>query len=202
MLTIGVRGAAGVVQVGDAVAETGAEVEQRGRRLVGHPRVAVGRAGDDALEQPEHRAHPGTVSSAATKCISDVPGFAKQTSTPESTSVRIRAWAPFMAGLPSRRWCRGSGSRRVERDLDAAHEVDLHRVLELQVVPLLGLADPVLARDRPPERHPDLEQLAHHPVAHLGIGLEDREVDVAVAGVPAVPRSRTGSPSRARSPSP
>ena len=37
----------------------------------------------------------GTVSSAATKCISDVPGLAKHTSTPPSTKVLIRAWAPF-----------------------------------------------------------------------------------------------------------
>ena len=37
----------------------------------------------------------GTASSAATKCISDVPGLVKHTSTPESTSVRSSAWAPF-----------------------------------------------------------------------------------------------------------
>src|SRR5580693_5143536 len=39
---------------------------------------------------------PLTLSSAATKCISDVPGFEKQTSTPESTSVRTRLSAPFI----------------------------------------------------------------------------------------------------------
>jgi hypothetical protein len=33
----------------------------------------------------------GTSSSAATKCISEVPGFAKHTSTPASTSVRMSA---------------------------------------------------------------------------------------------------------------
>ena len=37
----------------------------------------------------------GTVSSAATKCISEVPGLVKHTSTPPSTSVRMRACAPF-----------------------------------------------------------------------------------------------------------
>src|SRR5205085_4755195 len=39
----------------------------------------------------------GTVSSAATKCISDVPGLVKHLVTPAFTSVRIRAWAPFIA---------------------------------------------------------------------------------------------------------
>src|SRR5690606_33908539 len=39
---------------------------------------------------------PSTLSRAATKCISEVPGFEKQTSTPESTSVRTRLSAPFM----------------------------------------------------------------------------------------------------------
>src|SRR5689334_15625363 len=39
---------------------------------------------------------PATLSSAATKCISDVPGFAKHTSTPQPTNVRTRDSAPFM----------------------------------------------------------------------------------------------------------
>ena len=38
----------------------------------------------------------GTSSSAATKCISEVPGLAKQTSTPASTSVERSARAPFI----------------------------------------------------------------------------------------------------------
>ena len=38
----------------------------------------------------------GTASRACTKCISEVPGFMKQTSTPESTRVRIIACAPFI----------------------------------------------------------------------------------------------------------
>src|ERR1700680_693496 len=39
---------------------------------------------------------PSTLSSAATKCISDVPGLPKQTSTPDPTNVRNRLSAPFM----------------------------------------------------------------------------------------------------------
>jgi len=38
----------------------------------------------------------GSLSSAATKCISLVPGLVKQTSMPASASVVMRAWAPFM----------------------------------------------------------------------------------------------------------
>src|SRR5204862_1119165 len=40
---------------------------------------------------------PSTRSSAATKCISEVPGLAKQTSTPPATNVRTRLSAPFIA---------------------------------------------------------------------------------------------------------
>src|SRR5215468_4744570 len=43
---------------------------------------------------------PSTRSSAATKCISEVPGLAKQTSTPPATNVRTRLSAPFMVSLP------------------------------------------------------------------------------------------------------
>src|SRR3954470_7766336 len=45
---------------------------------------------------------PSTRSRAATKCISEVPGLVKQTSTPPSTRVRTRLSAPFMVlGVPS-----------------------------------------------------------------------------------------------------
>ena len=47
----------GVVEVRERVAQAGAEVQQRRGRDPGHPAVAVGRAGGDALEQREHRPH-------------------------------------------------------------------------------------------------------------------------------------------------
>src|SRR3954468_11472634 len=43
---------------------------------------------------------PSTRSRAATKCISEVPGFEKQTSTPPATNVRTRLSAPFIACSP------------------------------------------------------------------------------------------------------
>ena len=51
-------GAAGVVQVRQAVAQAGPEVQQHGGRTAGDPRVAVRRAGGDAFEQREHATHP------------------------------------------------------------------------------------------------------------------------------------------------
>jgi hypothetical protein len=52
-------GLAGVVQVGEAVAQPRPEVQQRGGRAPRHAAVAVGRAGGDALEKREHAAHLG-----------------------------------------------------------------------------------------------------------------------------------------------
>src|SRR5204863_6627585 len=43
---------------------------------------------------------PSTRSSAATKCISEVPGLAKHTLTPPPTSVRTKLSAPFIATSP------------------------------------------------------------------------------------------------------
>src|SRR5438105_6144601 len=45
---------------------------------------------------------PSTRSSAATKCISEVPGLAKHTLTPPPTKVRTRLSAPFMISSDSR----------------------------------------------------------------------------------------------------
>ena len=59
--------------------------------------------GDSSLPEPgpDHvnfsfRSMPSTLSSAATKCISEVPGFVKQTCTPLFTSVRTKLSAPFI----------------------------------------------------------------------------------------------------------
>ena len=58
---------------------------------------------------------------------------------------------------------------------------DLHRVLELEEVRLLLDADAVLARDGPADGHRRLgDQAAEQLGPRLGVGLEDRQVDVAV----------------------
>ena len=46
-----------VMQIGQAIAQSAAQVQQRGRRLVGHARIAVGRTGGHTLEQGQHRTH-------------------------------------------------------------------------------------------------------------------------------------------------
>ena len=46
-----------VVQIGEPVAEPGAEMKQRARGLAGHAVIAVGGAGDDAFEQAQHATH-------------------------------------------------------------------------------------------------------------------------------------------------
>src|SRR6266436_2443565 len=50
--------------------------------------------------RPSTQRMPSTRSRAATKCISEVPGLEKQTSTPPATSVRTRLSAPFIVPLP------------------------------------------------------------------------------------------------------
>src|SRR3954447_25566773 len=77
----------------------------------------------------------GTSSSAATKCISDVPGLVKQVRTPASTSVRSRAWAPVgTSALPHR------GAGVVERG--AVHAGDRGLPGEAQRRVQVGLHDP------------------------------------------------------------
>ena len=135
----------------------------------------------------------GTASSAATKCISDVPGFMKHVSTPHATSVRISACAPFTVVssltskmVPGLRMPCGSNAvliRRIKREL--------HGVLERGNVRLLLRADAVLARDGAAERHPRGEDVADQVVPHLGVLLEHRQVHVAVAGVAAADDERS-----------
>src|ERR1700729_1526668 len=67
---------------------------------------------------------PPTLSSAATKCISDVPGFEKQTSTPESTSVRTRLSAPFIFSSPGSGALSERAPLRRRSALHPHHEVD------------------------------------------------------------------------------
>ena len=50
---------AGVVQVGQAIAQAAAQVQQRSCRLVGHAGVAVGGTGGYAFKQGQHGAHFG-----------------------------------------------------------------------------------------------------------------------------------------------
>ena len=82
---------AGVVQVGRPLYQAGAEVKAGRRRLVAMRRTRRRRR----WRRPRADPPISRTSRAATKCTSRCRG-SWQTSTPESTSVRMSAWAPFM----------------------------------------------------------------------------------------------------------
>ena len=48
---------AGVVEICQAIAEARAEMQKSARWFPGHPRVTVGRAGDDSLKKTQNAAH-------------------------------------------------------------------------------------------------------------------------------------------------
>src|SRR4051794_16611221 len=109
----------------------------------------------------------GTESSAATKCISEVPGLVKHVVTPPSTSVRSRAWAPLgISAIPDRRGGvveRGpvdAGDRGLAGQPERGVEVGLE---DLEHVLDPGLAAP---RDRPRPRAAD-EHRARSERDHL-----------------------------------
>ena len=144
----------------------------------------------------------GTSSRAATKCISEVPGLAKQTSTSAPTSVERRARAPFMRSLLTLLSARGQSARGlslrraehpvgtqdplgVEHFLYGAHQPQRGRVRQLQEVGHLLGAHPVLARHRTSGRRRRPEDLPGDRLALRHVGLEHGQVHVAVAHVPA-----------------
>ena len=57
----GSKGAFGVVQVGQAVGESRAQVQQGGGGFVGHSAIAVSGAGDDPFKQPQYGPHAGNL---------------------------------------------------------------------------------------------------------------------------------------------
>ena len=135
--------APGVVQVGEAVAEAGAEVQQRRRRAVRHARVAVGRAGDDALEQAEHRPHPRLAVERGDEVHLGRAGVGEahvDVVVDERAQQGLGAVHGHAVTVPSDRARSPRSSAgvedavRVERGLDAAHQRELGRVLELEEV--------------------------------------------------------------------
>jgi len=81
MFTSGVLARRALCRFARPLARPGPQVQQRGGRLAGDPSVAIGCASHDAFERHSTERICGTESSAATKCISEVPGLPKQTST-------------------------------------------------------------------------------------------------------------------------
>ena len=48
---------AGIMQIGETVAQARAEMQQSARRFLGQPRVPIGGSGDDTLEEAQNAAH-------------------------------------------------------------------------------------------------------------------------------------------------
>src|ERR1700753_2579624 len=71
---------------------------------------------------------PGTRSSAATKCISDVPGLVKQTSTSLASSVRTSSSAPLRCACGSCGFVDVIGRPRVGSAGAVLHELVEQRV--------------------------------------------------------------------------
>ena len=95
------EGTARVVQARHGVAEPRAEMQEGGGWLLGDPAVAVGGAGDDAFEQPEHSAHLWNLVERRDEVHLGGPGIRKHTSTPEPTRLLIRDCAPFIVSPSS-----------------------------------------------------------------------------------------------------
>ena len=85
-----------IVEVGEAVAETGAQVQQRRRGILGHAPIPVRRARHHALEQAEHAADAVHLVQRGHEMHLRRAGFVKHTLTPPATSVRARLSAPFI----------------------------------------------------------------------------------------------------------
>ena len=98
----GRTGTASVVQVRKPVAETGPQVQERRGGPSRHPAVPVGGARRHPSNKQRTLRISGVETIPATRCISEVPGFVKQTSMPPCTRVWSTGLAPFMISLPFR----------------------------------------------------------------------------------------------------
>ena len=137
----------------------------------------------------------------------------KHVSTPAPTKVANSARAPFTAPVGVSESTRDPAARRpvstpspsarhplpghaeqpigpekaqgIEDALDGAHEVQAHGVLCLEEVLELGRPDAVLSGDGAPGGDGGLEDGMQQRMAAFLVGLEDRQMDVAVADVAA-----------------
>ena len=198
-------GPAGVVQVGQAVAEAGAEVQQHRGRAAGHAGVAVGRAGGDALEQGEHAAHLRHVVERGDEVHlrgagvheADVdPGVDEGADQGLCAVHGCLAWMGRWTGGSVRRVGRGSGQSKTvpgfmmplgsNAALMRRMSASLVGSSSVQEVVASWLADAVLGR-RWRRRGPCRRRTARAAAgaARRVVGAEHAEVHVAVAGVAA-----------------
>ena len=87
------------MEISDTVRIPRTQVKQCERGFVSHTCKAIRGTGYDTLENPSTALIRGSLSRAATSCISDVPGFAKHAVTPASANFFISRSAPFITAL-------------------------------------------------------------------------------------------------------
>ena len=152
----------------------------------------------------ERRASRGHRSSAATKCISDVPGFMKQVSTPlrdqrsdERFAHRSRRvlHVEDLSGVQDALWIERCLIRRISATFVGSSSA---RKYGFFVVSRCRAR----RRSTPPSSMPDGEQVEHELLACLSVVLEHREVHVAVSGVSAARNPRTVRFTDRRAPAP
>ena len=156
MFTIGVRARRALCRFAMPFPRPGPRCSSVAAGLVGHAAVAVGGAGRDTFEQREHRAHLGDVVERGDELhlrrsrVGEAHVDAVRRRAFGSVRAR-RSWAPSITRVSVEHGAGIQDAVRVERGLDAAHERELGRILELEEVLLLLLADAVLGRDRAAE---------------------------------------------------
>ena len=101
MLTMGDCARIALCRLDSAVGQARSQVQQGRGRAVGHARITVRGSGEDPSNRPSTQRMPPARSSAATKCSSEVPGLAKQTSIPFRVIAASRLSAPFTEKSPS-----------------------------------------------------------------------------------------------------
>ena len=190
MLTIGDLALRALCRLASPLPRPGPEVQQRRGRPVGHARVAVGRAGGDALEQREHAAHLGHVVERGDEVHLRRAGVREadvDAARDERADQRLGAVHRVPLAVQSKIVPGFRMPLRVERRLDAAHQrrsspgSSSSRKYFFFSVPM-----PCSPEIAPPSAMPGLEDAAHQDRgARSASGLEHRQVDVAVAGVAA-----------------
>ena len=155
MFTIGVRARRALCRFAIPLPSPGPRCSSVAAGRTGHAAVAVGRAGGDAFEQREDRAHLGDVVERGDelhlRCTrvreAHVDAVRDQRADECVRAVhRILDQECQSSNVPGFRMPFGSNAALMRRI-----SVDLGRILELEEVPLLLLADAVLGRDRAAE---------------------------------------------------
>ena len=194
------------MQVGQPVPEAGAEVEEGGGRPAGDPGVAVGRAGGDALEEGEHAAHgrhpveggdevhlggagvgeadvDARADERAEEGVRTVHRSPPVPPAPPATASPGPPAGPRSRSGPRMPW--GSNAALIRRISVSRSGSSSSRKYACFSVPM-----PCSPEIAPPAATRGGQDGADEGRSAVVVGLEDRQVDVAVADVPAAGHQR------------